>query len=63
MVYTDKTTAIKNILIQKIVCSSSLSSDMLENLSIAELNNKLNKMYPSVHPHNGCGSLKWKNVR
>jgi len=63
MVYYDKTKSIKNILIQKIVCNSGLSSEMLENLSIAELNEKLNKDFPYTHPHNGSGSLKWKNIR
>lgn len=63
MVYYNKTKSIKNILIQKIVCNSGLSSEMLEHLSIAELNEKLNKDFPYTHPHNGSGSLKWKNIR
>jgi hypothetical protein len=63
MVYYDKSKSIKNILIQKIVCNSGLSADMLEKLSIAELKEKLTKDYPNAHPHTGFGSLKWKKVR
>ncbi|MED5101488.1 MULTISPECIES: hypothetical protein [Niallia] len=63
MVYYDKSKTVKNILIQKIVCNSGLSSEMLQTLSIPELKETLNKVYPSTHPHNGCGSLKWKKVR
>ena len=53
MVYYDKSKTVKNILIQKIVCNSGLSSEMLQTLSIPELKETLNKVYPSTHPHNG----------
>jgi len=53
----------KNMLIQKIICSTGSSYDKLKNLSVSELNKTLKEIQLSSHPHSGCGSLKWKNCR
>lgn len=50
----------RNLLIQKIVCNSSLSEESLTQLSLCELKRKWNELNPSSHPHGGFGSLRWK---